>query len=221
MIGMPASQTPAISKITPSVVWQFGQHIPGLEDRAIFYLAYLAGCKLVEALQVQVKDIRTKSCKIQGGRLVKMVCISLPEPERTVYIYPANEDRLMLAEIKRHLQTRLNKLNVFEYCNKPSYVLYRCDVFGKKHAYIQYRVHSLIHMRINANQAACHLSFKSIRAARAHYWGNVCGFTTDELRSFMGWHLRSAAECYVKAQPRLVLTKLVMAAEKQNKEVSV
>lgn len=204
---------PLASKLTAQQVQVFIERCHDPQDRALLALTYLTACNIPTAVQLRVSDIRIGNFTPSNGKSVKIVTAALPAPERKVY-FLASEP--LFKPIVRLIKTRPNAASfIFDYLNKRSYGRFNPS---DGQLYIQARLHPFLNKRVNLGQPLP-LTFGLLRKARAFYWGQVCGFTLPELRSCLGWKIRSPVERYLKPQPARMLSKLVAAAEENKIEV--
>jgi integrase len=214
-INLKTRKKPIPEPVSQETLWEHGNGMADLQDRALFYFLYLTGCRISEALQVMCSEINLVPRAI-GGLRYKVISVDLITlkrqsglPRRTVLINTVGIDREMFLIIE--------KLRVLR--KKPGDLLFNYgDVKSgraRKKAYWHLKKVICTTRGIAPPDGRMVLmpdfgiNPHYLRHCRATHLNATYGYNDRELMLYFGWSSPVPASTYTNRNPIDLLRKFI------------
>ena len=215
-INLKTRKKPIAEPVSQQTLWETGNGIENLQDRALFFFLYLTGCRITEALNVLCSEINLVPRKFKDGVRYKVIAVDLITlkrqsgiPRRTVYVNPVGIDREMFMIINKLRKLRGNtKEYLFNYGNiksgrarkKAYWHLKKVICTTRGIAPPDGRMVLMPDFGVNPHW---------LRHCRATHLNATYGYNDRELMLYFGWSSPVPASTYTNRNPIDLLRKVI------------
>jgi integrase len=204
--------------ISQEELFELSNYMTSEQDKVLLCFLYLTGCRISEALRVQVRDMELSTVNLPSGRIVKAISINMITlkkkrgiPRRTVYVNLVGLD-LKMYEVVNSWRNKLpmeesylfNYGDISKNTNRARWVAYhrmakiKCAVKG-----IAPPDGRMVDLR------NFHLYNHYMRHCRAYHLKTIYRLNGDEAKAFFGWSSSALWDRYGSETATDVLERLV------------